>query len=159
MAWLEACPSPVTLQTHHGTASSGQLQGVGCAPSPTPPATPDLCTCLSWGRGKPGTLVAMGMGVGWGIWESKVQNRSQKVGGRSVHAKPGTCKLFQKSSLQKQSQRLCYSQFQDDESRALHQTKDPSEFRAPCDRTGHTLMKPGPAARACGCHRPALVSL
>lgn len=41
---------------------------------PRPP-TPDLCTCLSWGRGKPGTtLVAMGMGVGWGIWESKVQN-------------------------------------------------------------------------------------
>ena len=53
----------------------------------------------------------------------------------------------------------CYSQFQDDESRALHQTQDPSEFRAPCDRTGLTLMKPGPAAQACGCHRPALVSL
>lgn len=131
MAWLEACPSPVTLQTHHGTASPGQLQGVGCAPSPTPPATPDLCTCLSWGRGKPGTLVAMGMGVGWGVWESKVQNRSQKVGGRSVHAKPGTCKLFQKSSLQKQSQRLCYSQFQDSHCRVLN-----SKGEALCEGTG-----------------------
>lgn len=40
MGWLEACPSPVTLQTHHGTASPGQLQGVGCAPSPTPPSHP-----------------------------------------------------------------------------------------------------------------------
>lgn len=29
-------------------------------------------------------LVAMGMGVGWGVWESKVQNRSHKVGGRSA---------------------------------------------------------------------------
>lgn len=83
----------------------GMLQGVGGAPSPTPPATPNLCTCLSWGRGKPGTLVAMGMGVGWGVWESKVQNRSHKVGGRSARATPGTCSLFQKSSLQNQSQR------------------------------------------------------
>ena len=40
MGWLEACPSPVTLQTHHGTASPGQLQGVGCAPCPTPPSHP-----------------------------------------------------------------------------------------------------------------------
>ena len=76
--WLEACPSPVTLQTGHGPASPGQLQGVGCALVPTPPPTPGLCTCLSRGRGKPGTLVAMGMGIGRGVWESKVQNRSHR---------------------------------------------------------------------------------